>query len=153
MTSIHAGTYVNELPDHTPTKYERRGVEAGSTIYYFDWRKTRETSVQPAPTQKVEPMPNVLLEGKCDFAKLLSDFENQSWSDSHREVPVFIQLAAAYLRQDDKEWLVETRVKEGSYSQHFVISISRREPDRILIKPSPAGSPRPTWGVKRAIDR
>ena len=151
LTSTYAGSYVNELPDHTPTKYERKGVEAGSKIYYFDWKKTSKTPAHPTLTQKVEPMPNVLLEGKCDFAELLSGFENQNWSDTHREVPIFIQLAAAYLRQDGKEWLVETRVKEGSYAQHFVISISKREPDRILIKPSPAGSPRPTWGVKRAL--
>jgi len=46
---------------------------------------------------------------------------------------------------------VDIRVKEGSYAQHLLLSVSRRDSSRLLLKPTTVGSPRPTWGLRRAL--
>jgi tRNA (guanine-N7-)-methyltransferase len=151
LRSEHSTPWVDNLPGHRPTKYKRKGVEAGSTIFHFVWRKTGEEAEASPVREKVNPMPNVLLEGECSFDELMTEFKTGNQRTTYRDVPIFVQLASAYRRQDGAEWLVEARTKEGSYSQHFALSVCRRGDDRVLIKPSAVGVPRPTWAVKRAV--
>lgn len=145
--------WVESLPGYVETKYQRRGRVAGSTIRYFVWVKVAEPPEPAAgpPPQEEIGMPNVLLDGEVDFPALLNGFSERSWRLAYRDLPVFVQLAAAYLKTDGREWLVEARVKEGGFDQHLVLSVHRHGERQILVKPSPVGYPRPTWGVRAAV--
>jgi hypothetical protein len=46
---------------------------------------------------------------------------------------------------------VEGRVEEDGFVQHLALSIRRRPDDQWLIKPSTIGFPRPTPGVREAV--
>jgi len=46
---------------------------------------------------------------------------------------------------------VEARVREGGFDQHLVLLVQRHGDRQVLIKPSPVGLPRPTWGVRAAV--
>lgn len=141
---------VHSLPRRTPTKYERRGVEAGSAIHYFVWRKVRDPENSVPRRESSVPMPNVVLEGPLR-GDPLTGFTPRTWSGQHRDTPVHVRLLGVYQSRPEREWLVESIVKEGGFTQHFMLSVAPRSPSRLLVKPSPIGYPRPTWGVKRAV--
>ena len=142
---------VLRLRGRKPTKYERKALDAGVPVRYFVWR--REAGGALAKTvEKVGPMPNMLLKGKYDRARLPADFEACSWRTDHRGVTVVIKLPAVYTDRNG-DCLVEAMVREGSFSQHFGVLVLARPGDRVLIKLSPIGQPRPTWGVKQAVGR
>ena len=65
---------------------------------------------------------------------------------------VVIKLVAVYMDRN-RDCLVETMVKEGAFSQHFGVLVLARPGNRVLVKLSPIGQPRPTWGVKQAVGR
>ncbi|MDE3001172.1 MAG: tRNA (guanosine(46)-N7)-methyltransferase TrmB [Gemmatimonadota bacterium] len=139
------------LHDRKPTKYERKALDAGVSVHYFVW--LREAGGARAKTvEEVGPMPNMLLRGKYDRARLPADFEACSLRTEHRGVTVVIKLAAIYTDRNG-DCLVEAMVKEGAFSQHFGILVLARSGNRVLIKLSPMGQPRPTWGVKQAVGR
>jgi tRNA (guanine-N7-)-methyltransferase len=144
--------WVRELPGYGSTKYKRMGIEAGATIHHFVWQRTRGGEGPPSSRDEVKPMPNVLLEGRCRFGDLFRDFEPQSWCTEHQGGEVRLQLLCAYLRHDGREWLVEARSQEEKFCQHFVLTATRRGDEKILLKLSTIGSPRPTWGVKKTLD-
>ena len=142
---------VPRLPGRKPTKYERKALDAGVPVRYFVWRRDTRASL-PKPVEKVGPMPNMLLEGKYDRTRLPAGFEPGSWRTDHRGVTVVIKLVAVYTDRNG-DCLVETMVKEGAFSQHFGVLVLKRPPNRVLVKLSPIGQPRPTWGVKQAVGR
>ena len=139
------------LPGRKPTKYERKALDAGVPVRYFVWRRDLRVSL-PKPVEKVGPMPNMLLEGKYDRTRLPAGFEPFSWRTDHRGVTVVIKLVDMYTDRNG-DYLVETMVKEGAFSQHFGVLVLARGGNRVLVKLSPIGQPRPTWGVKQAVGR
>lgn len=142
---------VRELYGRKPTKYERKALDAGVPVRYFVWR--REAGGAMAKTvEKVGSMPNMLLKGKYDRDRLPADFEPCSWQTEHRGVTVVIKLVAIYTDRNG-DCLVEALAKEGAFSQHFGVLVLARPGNRVLIKLSPIGQPRPTWGVKQAVGR
>ncbi len=146
-------TWVRELPGRSPTKYERKGVEAGSTIHYFVWRKAAAGGPEPPHVETEDTMPNVLLEGPLPSSDLLPGFRRRTWREDRRGIPVLIQLLSVFRRGDGAEWLVEARVQEGGFTQHVALSVTPRAEGRVLVKPAAIGFPRPTHGVKRAVRR
>ena len=96
-------------------------------------------------------MPNVLLEGISQFEHLFDDWRGRQEREVQAGIEMQVHLLGAYLRTDGREWLVEARVDEGGFFQNLAVSVSSRDPDRILLKPSTVGFPRPTPGVKRTI--
>ncbi len=142
---------VSGLPGRKPTKYERKALNAGVPVRYFVWRRDACVLV-PKPVEKVGPMPNMLLEGKYDRTRFPAGFEPCSWWTDHRGVTVVIKLVAVYTDHNG-DYMVETMVKEGVFSQHFGVLVLRRTGNRVLVKLSPIGQPRPTWGVKQAVGR
>ena len=134
-----------------PTKYERKALDAGASVRYFVWRR-KAGGAMARTVEKVGPMPNMLLKGKYDRDRLPADFEACSWQTEHRGVTVVVKLAALYTDRNG-DCLVEALVKEGAFSQHFGVLVLARPGNRVLIKLSPIGQPRPTWGVKQAVGR
>ena len=107
-----------------------------------------------SPTcEGVGEMPNVILEGPIDPARLFSGFEPQTWRESHRGVPVVLKLVGVYRDLREGHHLVEVMVKEGDLSQQFGVSVISRPGAHVLIKLSTMGRPRPLYGVKRAVWR
>lgn len=151
LRSAYRSASVSGLRGRKPTKYERKALDAGVPVRYFVWRRDAR-AVLPKPVEKVGSMPNMLLEGKYDRTRLPGDFEPCSWQTDHHGVTVVIKLAAVYTDRNG-DCLVETMVKEGAFSQHFGVLVLARPGNRVLVKLSPIGQPRPTWGVKQAVGR
>ena len=144
-------TRVAELPGRARTKYERKGVAAGSPIHYFVWRREGYGGPEPAHMEKPDTMPNVMFEGLLTGPPLPTRLESCIRETVHRGTRVIVQLGPVYRRADAGDWLVEARVQEGTFVQHLAISVSPRPEGRLLVKPAEIGFPRPTWGVKEAV--
>lgn len=142
---------VGRIHGRKPTKYERKALDAGVPVRYFVWWRGTGGATERT-LEKVGPMPNMLLKGKYDRDRLPADFEPCSWQTDHRGVTVVIKLSAVYTDRNG-DCLVEAMVKEGAFSQHFGVLVLARPGNRVLIKLSPIGQPRPTWGVKQAVGR
>lgn len=151
LRPVSGTTRVDELPGRARTKYERKGVEAGSRINYFVWRREGDGGPEPAHVENTDTMPNVMLEGPHSLPELFPQFASQMLETEHRGIRVIVQLERAYLRADAREWLIEARIQEGTFVQHVAISVAPRPEGRLLVKPASIGSPRPTWGVKEAV--
>jgi tRNA (guanine-N7-)-methyltransferase len=142
---------VAEIPGRPSTRYERKGRNAGAVIHIFVWEKTGEESRWLPREERVLPMPNVLLEGISRFEHLFEGWSGRRERELLGGIEIQVHLLGAYSRTDRREWLVEVRVDEGGFFQNLAVSVSSRDPDRILLKPSTIGFPRPTPGVKRAV--
>jgi tRNA (guanine-N7-)-methyltransferase len=140
--------WVDHIPDRTPTKYERKAVGAGTPIRYFQLRR-RAFQTRPVPIDKVDVVPNVILTGEFEVGGLFADLGEQVWQFGDRDAVV--KVRGVYEDQSAGHRLVEVMVKEGSFSQIFGISALLRPEGGLLIKLSPLGHPRPTWGVKQAV--
>ncbi len=151
LSSCHPTAWADAIPGRGTTKYERRGVEAGSAIRYFEWRRTAGGGPEPPHVERLEAMPNVMFEGQPVGGDPLPGFRARSWDEERRGLRVLIQLLSVFARADRGEWLVEARVQEGEFVQELALSILPRADGRLLIKPAVLGFPRPTWGVKRAV--
>jgi tRNA (guanine-N7-)-methyltransferase len=151
LRSLFPAPWVPSLPGHRSTKYKRKGIEAGSTIRHFVWHKVGG-SPPGAAVSEVPDMPNILLDGDCEFGGLLSGFQARSWTTEHQGDRVLLRLGAAYLRGDGAEWLVEAQSREGAFEQHFALVAAARNDGRVLLKLSSIGLPRPTWGVKKTLE-
>ena len=142
---------VPEIAGRPSTRYERRGRDAGSVIHIFVWEKTGEESRWLPREERIIPMPNVLLEGTSQFERLFEGWSGRRERELRSGIEIQVYLLGAYFRTDGREWLVEARVDEGGFIQNLALSVASRDPERILLKPSTLGFPRPTPGVKRAV--
>lgn len=141
---------VPAIPDRPPTRYERKGLAAGSTIHYFVWEKILDACPLPARVMRYEPMPNVVLHGRLPetfLDGLMSAASPLTLNDGSLRV----QLLGSYRRTDGEEWLIEGRVDEDGFVQHLALSVVRRPGHHWLLKPSSIGFPRPTAGVRAAV--
>lgn len=144
-----AGGRLHEMPGRRPTRYEEKARAAGRLIHYFVWR--RKPAPPPAPRpETLEPMPNVLVESlTVDAAHVLA--EPRLHRETRGGLDVIVKLLGAYRAAERQRTWVEALVQEGSFRQHFVVEIERRAGGITVIQPAALGSPRPTYGVKRAV--
>lgn len=150
LVSKHDTTFVSEIPGRKPTKYERKARAIGSQIHFFEWINQRD--VLDAPREEpVEDMPNVLLEGAYDPDALFDNTAFEAKKLEHNGMTVVLKPGHVYRERPEGHFLVEMMVREDAFSQHFGISVILRPPERLLVKLSPIGYPRPTWGVKEAV--
>jgi tRNA (guanine-N7-)-methyltransferase len=151
LSSAFATPSVDRLDGRNPTKYELKAMSAGVPIHYFVWRNDQPVA-SVVPGEEAVDMPNVILEGKGNTNDLLADADPRTWQLSSRGVAVVIKLVDVY---DDGKGgrLVEMMVKENELSQHIGVLILSRPKGRLLVKLSPIGHPRPTWGVKQAVGK
>ena len=149
LRSVFPDDRVHELPGRSPTRYERKGRAAGSTIHYFVWEKVGDACPSPARTMRLEDMPNVLLEGSLSESTLSPEVIQAETGEDPRDAR--IQFMSVYRRTDGEEWLVEGRIDEDGFVQHLALSVRRRAQNRWLVKPATIGFPRPTSGVREAV--
>jgi tRNA (guanine-N7-)-methyltransferase len=149
LVSKHSTTFVSHIPGRKPTKYEQKAREIGSRIHFFVWERANIVT-EHRIEERVDEMPNVLLEGSFHTEDLLGEFGARAWK-FEREDLVVVKVGSVYGEKPEGHLLVETMVREGAFSQHFGISVIVRPPGRLLVKLSPIGYPRPTWGVKQAV--
>jgi hypothetical protein len=145
-----ATTAVQELPGRTPTKYEQRARRANLPIFYFVWHKP----ISSPPTTSVQrgnAMPHVVLEGPYDIEQALRTCTSRTWRDRQHGVEVSTTLIRAYAELTNDSWLLELVVKEGKLCQQIGVTLVPRSQGQVLLKLSPMGFPRPTWGVQRAV--
>ena len=155
LQSIYATPYVHQLPGRTPTKYEQKAIDAGVPIHYFVWRRKSERSVETR-IQKVGKMPNIVLEGayqREEILRLIARATDQVWRETHRDMQVVIKMTDIYCQLPDNHGLISVMVREGELAQYFGISLLFRKNNQLLIKLAPMGQPRPTWGVKKAVQK
>ena len=150
LTSKHDSTYVSEIPGRKPTKYEQKAREIGSKIHFFEW-KNASKSVESSKEERIEDMPNVLLKGSYDAESLLKDVDLETVTLENRGVVVVLKPGHVYREHPEGHLMVEMMVREDAFSQHFGVSVILRPPEKLLVKLSPIGYPRPTWGVKEAV--
>jgi tRNA (guanine-N7-)-methyltransferase len=143
-------TAVQELTGRTLTKYEQRALGANLPISYFVWHKPFG-SPAAAPVQRGEAMPHVVLEGPYDIEKALRTCTSRTWRELQQGISVSTTLIRAYRELTDDSWLVELVVKEGKLCQQIGVTLAPRSQAQVLLKLSPMGFPRPTWGVQRAV--
>jgi tRNA (guanine-N7-)-methyltransferase len=151
LASIYPTPEVDALPGRNPTKYESKAISAGVPIHYFVWRRSAEAA-SSLQEEKVEAMPNVVLEGAPDASGVLTDTAHQTWRMKDREVSVVVKLEDVYSDARGGK-MVEMMVKEDELNQHIGVLILPRPNDRLLVKLSPIGHPRPTFGVKQAVGK
>ncbi|MYF74354.1 MAG: tRNA (guanosine(46)-N7)-methyltransferase TrmB [Gemmatimonadetes bacterium] len=155
LQSIYATPSVRQLPGRTPTKYEQKAIDAGVPIHYFAWRRKSELSVE-THIQKVGNMPNIVLEGayqREDILTLIEQAADQVWRENHRDMQVVIKMTDIYCQLPDNHGLISVMVREGELAQYFGISLLFRKNNQLLVKLAPMGQPRPTWGVKKAVQK
>ena len=155
LQSIYATPSVHKLPGRTPTKYEQKAIDADVPIHYFVWRRKSELSVETR-IQKVGNMPNIVLEGEYqreEILRLIARATDQVWREIHRDMQVVIKMTEIYCQLPDNHGLISVMVREGELVQYFGISLLFRKNNQLLIKLAPIGQPRPTWGVKKAVQK
>ena len=96
-------------------------------------------------------MPHVVLEGPCDIEQALRICASSTWRDHQHGVEVSTTVIRAYAELTHDSWLVELLVKEGKLCQQIGVTLVPRSQGQVLLKLSPMGFPRPTWGVQRAV--
>jgi tRNA (guanine-N7-)-methyltransferase len=143
-------TTVHELAGHTPTKYEQKARGANRPIFYLVWHKPFGSSPL-APVQGRPAMPHVVLEGPHQLEKTLGTCMPRTWRETQHGVEVSTTLIRAYRELTADSWLVELVVKEGKLCQQIGVALIPRLQAQVLLKLSPMGFPRPTWGVQRAL--
>ncbi|MEE2753285.1 MAG: hypothetical protein VX910_04825 [Candidatus Latescibacterota bacterium] len=101
--------------------------------------------------EQIDDMPNVRLEGAYNPQDLLNGTLPEARKLVHDGVVVVVKPRHVYRERPEGHVLVEVMVREGAFAQHFGVSVILRSPKRLLVKLSPIGYPRPTWGVKEAV--
>ena len=108
---------VHQLENRVHTKYEQKALEQGSTIHYFVWRKTANTPSLRARKEKVNDVPNVLLQANISLDALLQSLSPRSWREEHTEGTVLIKLREGFKSVHGANALLDVLVKEGAFSQ------------------------------------
>jgi tRNA (guanine-N7-)-methyltransferase len=143
-------TVVHSLPGRTPTKYEKKFLDAGQPIHYFVWERAEQCQPDlPTPNSPFGDMPNILF--KVPYGVNVSlEVEPGAICESHEGLDYVIKFLRAYRQTNNNNLLVEVLVIEGELTQQFGIAVLHRDED-CLLKLAQVGHPRPTHGVKRAV--
>jgi tRNA (guanine-N7-)-methyltransferase len=150
LVNTLSATSVPTLEDRLVTRYQQKAQAVGIGNHFFIWRRAMET-VDSTPIRKMEDMPNVALQGTVDLDAVFQDFNRQDFQERHQNVDVMINLVRVFKQHGQDHYFVETRIKEGRFSQQIGVNILLLESEKITIKTSAMGYPRATWGTKRAI--
>jgi len=123
LESTFETSSVHELPDRTPTKYERKALARGAVIHYFVWRKARPTPDAAVEKEPLEDMPNAVLQGEAGLDALLAGWHTQTWQETHGDIQVVIKLLDVYRQASGDGGLFELLVKEGPLSQQLAVAL------------------------------
>jgi tRNA (guanine-N7-)-methyltransferase len=143
-------TIVPGLTGRIATKYEQKAREANLPIFYFVWHKPYGSFPTASPHRR-KTMPHVVLQGPHHLGEILGACMPRNWRETHQGVEVSTTLIRAYRELTANSWLVELVVTEGQLCQQVGVALIPRSQAQLLLKLSPMGFPRPTWGVQRAV--
>ncbi len=135
------------------TKYQRQAMEQGIGIHYFEYVRTEGPSNLP-PIPEALPhasMPSLLLHGSYPQDALFEGLGRDAYRETKEGVEIVVRFLSTFRHTQRTAWLVETLVKEDKLRQEFGILIVPRG-DGLLVKLG-IGDPKPTWGVKRAVEQ
>ena len=162
LVSRHATTEIDAIPGRTATKYEKKALDRGESIHYFQWIKESEpisVPIQPqhdshlpdSDSDDPEAMPTVVLSGGPADDVLFTSHEPIVHQEDHEGVHTVVKLGPVYKEMGRPVWLVEALVQEDRLRQDFTIQAVRLQSGDLLVKFASAGRPHPTFGSKRAV--
>jgi len=145
----------HELPGYYHTKYARKWLSMGLTLFYIGFKKVKEVELPEwvckfypiVNLKKEEPLPlNILkLNQKVEFKELAKIFSKEIiW----RKDEELIKVLDVYFKEDGV--LIDTLVVEGHLKQRFFISIAPYK-DGLIISIHDSDHPDPTDGVHKAL--
>lgn len=141
-----AADWIHALSGRRPTKYERRGLEAGRPAHFLSYR--RNTSPAPfIPIASEVPMPHIGFEGAVSLDAVSAAFEPFEVAADGINVSVL----AVYRGRD--MLLFEVFVHEPTIDQRVAIGLRRLEDGRSTLALAQIGLARPTPGVHLAVAR
>lgn len=157
LVSRHPTAEIGEIPGRKPTRYQRKALDQGIPIHFFEWRKAHAPK-RPPPLPHSDPlatMPSLTLtslDGRDDHRSApLDGFQPFTHRELHDDVGTTVRLVAAYESLDGETWMVQALVVEDDLHQEFAIQLFVQPSGDLLLKLSSLARPHPTWGVKMAI--
>ena len=141
-------TYVHDDPDRIRTKYEQKGLAAGSQCFYFKWRRNLRPSPDKHPVLKEWPMPHVVIKLPLAVDRIGKMFEPQDCASEGGSIR-FLDIYRSRIRP---ALIVDTYLAEHPVEQRVMLEIYRRPDEDYVIRLFRTGFPRSTRGVHRAID-
>lgn len=139
--------YVRDDPGRIRTKYERKGLAAGSGNYYFNWRRNSVVMPDSYPLLKELPMPHAIISCPLTLQEIAVRFKARHCATKK----VSIRLIDLFRSQRRPAIIVDTYIAEQALAQRLMIEIYQRPDGDYLIRLQPTGFPRTTRGVHRAI--
>src|SRR4029453_13330820 len=91
-----------EPAGRSPTKCQRRAMERGIAIHYFQWYKLPgPRRSPPAPAGEI-PMPTLTLRGEVAEGEPFRGFAPVLFREQHEGVDVFVKLEALYRKSGEQ---------------------------------------------------
>ncbi|UCG25510.1 MAG: tRNA (guanosine(46)-N7)-methyltransferase TrmB [Chloroflexota bacterium] len=140
--------YVHEDRDRTRTKYEQKGLAAGSQCFYFKWRRNFQPSPDNHPVVQEWPMPHVVVRSPLALDDIAQQFEPQDCALDGGS----IKLLDIFGSRTRPSLIVDTYIVEKPVEQRVMLEIYRRPDEDYVIRLFRTGFPRSTGGVHKAID-
>jgi len=144
-----------ELPDYYHTKYARKWLSRGFSLFYIGFKKVKEVEIPEevyklyplAELEEEEPLPETILKTYKDvkFEELL-----EKWKRGviYKDARVVVKIMDVYVKRDGA--LVDVLLSEGTLLQRFFVAITPH-PQGIMISIHESNKPEPTRGVHTAI--
>lgn len=139
--------YLREDEARLRTKYEQKGLAAGSACYYFKWRRNGVSAPDGYDLVEELPMPHVVVGSPLTLVEIAGRFETQQCASEDATIR-FIDLYQSLRRPS---LIVDTYIAEEPLDQRLMLEIYQRPDGDYLIRLQATGFPRPTEGVHAAI--
>jgi tRNA (guanine-N7-)-methyltransferase len=140
--------YTHQDPDRLRTKYEQKGLAAGSQCLYFKWRRNNVATVDGYPVTQELPMPHVIMRSSLSLQEIAEAFEQRECKTESTSV----RFVDVYLSQGRPALVVDTYIAEQPFAQRLMIEIYRRPDGDYVLRLLATGFPRATAGVHKAIE-
>ncbi len=144
-----------ELPEYYHTKYARKWLSKGLSLFYIGFKKVKEVEIPEevyklyplAELKEEAPLPEIILQTskEVNFQEIAEKWER---GVNYKDDRVVIKIMDIYTKKDGI--LVDVLVSEGTLLQRFFISITPH-PVGIMIKIHESDKPEPTRGVHTAV--
>ncbi|ACI18807.1 tRNA (guanosine(46)-N7)-methyltransferase TrmB [Dictyoglomus thermophilum] len=149
-----------DFPEYYKTKYARKWLSLGLTIYYIGFRKERDVDL-PEHVKKYYPLLNL---SKEDLFMPLIEFKIKKTLNNefikevlsilprdviYRDENTLIKILDVY--HNERSILVDVLCVEGYYQQRFFVDINDIKKDILKIAIHDSDDPDPTLGVHRAL--
>lgn len=142
-----AAPFLTDDPARVRTKYELKGLAAGSTCYYFKWWQKGQPAPNAFPIPQEFAMPHVVLRTSLSLAEIATRFSPAYYPTETAEIK-FIEL---FQSPYDGKLLLDVYVSEQPMSQRLGLTIRSRQEEKLVVGVHEVGFPRPTAGVHRAV--